>query len=187
MEKKEAMRSPSPWTIVTMALLLAACTEAGSPTHTAPQPAPFVEFDTVFIEQSGCLFDCPVFELEIFSDGRVRHSGPAFERTGGPHESRIDRRGLTQIAKALRDARLDDMRNSYQDEKDGCESRMTDLSTLSFLINRDQGRHTKSVILYAGCLGTTVPTERINALIKAIDQVTGTEALLAQRKKAGRS
>ena len=167
-----------------MALLLSACTDAGSRGHKVSKP--LTEFDEIFIEQTACLFDCPVFELEIYSDGRVRHSGPDFERTGGPHEMRIDRRGLTQIAKALREARLDDMRDSYQDEKDGCESRMTDLSTLIFHVNRDQGQRSKRVVSYAGCLGPTVPTDRINALIKAIDQVTGTGALLEQRKQAGR-
>jgi len=172
---------------MTIALLLSACADAVSRGPTAPKPTPFMDFDTLFIEQTACLFDCPVFELEIFSDGRVRHSGPAFERTGGPHELRIDRRGLTQIAKALRDARLDEMRGSYQDEKDGCESRMTDFSTLIFHVSRAQGQRNKRVVSYAGCLGPTVPTDRINALIKAIDQVTGTGALLEQRMQVGRS
>lgn len=131
-----------------MALLLSACSEAGSRGREAPKPTPFVDFDTLFIERSACLFDCPVFELDIASDGRVRHSGPAFERTGGPHDSRIDEHGLAQIAKALRDARVDGMRATYQDEKDGCESRMTDMSTLSLHVSRDQGRRNKNVILY---------------------------------------
>jgi hypothetical protein len=121
-----------------MALLLAACTDAGSGGRKAPKPTSFMDFDTLTIEQSACLFNCPVFELEIFSDGRVRHSGPAFEKSGSPHESRIDGCGLTQIAKALRDARVDGMRDSYQDEKDGCESRMTDMSTLSLHVSRDR-------------------------------------------------
>lgn len=167
-----------------MALLLSACTDARSRGPKAPEP--FTDFDTLTIEQSACLFNCPVFEVEIFSDGRVRHSGPAFEQTGGPLELRIDRRGLTQIAKALRDARVDEMRGSYQEEKDGCQSRMTDLWTLSLQVSRGQGRRSKGVVLYAGCYGPTVPTERINALIKAIDQVTGTAALLEQRKQARR-
>jgi hypothetical protein len=58
------------------------------------------------IDQSACLFDCPVFEVRIFSDGRVCHSGATFEHTGSTHEFRIDRRGLTKIVQALRDAIL---------------------------------------------------------------------------------
>lgn len=164
---------------VTRRAAIAALVTAPAVAAASPSPSPSTG-------RSACLFDCPVFEVDISSDGRVRHSGPAFERTGGPHESRLDERGLTQIAKALSDARVDGMRDSYQDEKDGCESRMTDMSTLSLHVSRDQRRRNKNVILYVGCLGPTVPTERFNALIETIDQVTGTWALLEQRKQAGR-
>jgi hypothetical protein len=176
------MKSSHTWIILTAALLLSACSGADPSGRMAPTP--FKDFDVLTAGQSACLFDCPVFEVEIFSDGRVRHSGPSFERTGGPHESRIDRRGLAQIAKALRDARIDEMRNSYVNAADGCESTFTDMSTLSFSVSRGPGYPNKSVDLYVGCLGPTVPIERINALIKAIDQVTGTRALLEQRKQA---
>ncbi len=176
------MKSPCTWIVVTAALLLSACTEAGSPARKKPKP--FTDFDALTIEQSACLFDCPVFEVKIFSDGRVRHSGPSFEHTGGPDESRIDSHGLTHIAQALRHARFDDMRDSYLDGADGCEDTFTDMSTLSLSVSRGRGYRNKSVVLYTGCLGPTVPTERINVLIKAVDQVTGTGALLERRKQA---
>lgn len=175
-------RSSLTWIVITAALLLSACSDAGLRQHKAP--APFADFDVLTAEQSACLFDCPVFEVQIFSDGRVLHSGPTFEHTGGPHESRIDRHGLAQIAKALRDARIDEMRDSYRTQADGCEHSFSDMSTLSFRVIRGHGYPSKSVEFYAGCLGSRVPLERINALIKAIDQVTGTEALLDQRKQA---
>ncbi|QOL47985.1 DUF6438 domain-containing protein [Massilia litorea] len=178
------MRSARTRTILTLAALLAGCSNAGSREPKAPEP--FTDFDTLTFEQSACLFDCSVFELEIASDGRVRHSGPDFERTGGPHESRIDRRGLAQIAQALRDARVDEMRDSYQDGDEGCKGAITDMSTLSFHVTRDHGQRNKSVVLYAGCVGPTIPSARMSALIKAIDQVTGTGALLEQRKKLRR-
>lgn len=178
------MRSPHTWIILTAALLLSACLDADSRGPKAPKP--FTDFDALTVEQSACLFDCPVFMVEIFSDGQVRHSGPTFEHTGGPHASRIDRRGLAQIANALRDTRFDEMRDSYVTGADGCEETMTDMSTLSLSVSRGSGDRIKSVSLYTGCLGPTVPTERINALIKAIDQVTGTGALLEQRKQARR-
>ena len=113
----------------------------------------------------------------------MRHSGPAFELTGGPDEARIDEQGVMQISQALRDAHFDERRDSYQEEDDDCEDASTDLSTLSFSITRGRGNRNQSVILYTGCLGPNVPTERINAMIKAIDQVTGTGKLLEQRKQ----
>ena len=36
-----------------------------------------------------------------FFDGRVRHSGPTFEFTGGTDEFRIDEQGVKQISRAF--------------------------------------------------------------------------------------
>jgi hypothetical protein len=91
-----------------------------------------------------------------------------------------------QIAEALRVARVDEMRDSYQDGDAGCKGAVTDLWTMSLHLGRDHGLRNKSVVLYAGCTGPAIPSARMNALIKAIDQVTGTGALLEQRKKLRR-
>lgn len=159
--------------VIIAALQLSACSEAGRP---------FTEFETLMVEQSACLLDCPVFEVAIHADGRVRHSGPTFGSTGGPVETRLNRDGLAQIAQALRAARIDEVRDSYRGEADGCEHTFTDMSTLSVTVSRGRGQRNKSVELYTGCLGPTVPAERIDALIKAIDRVTGTGTLLEPRK-----
>jgi hypothetical protein len=172
------MRSLLASITVTAAFLLSACSDAGD--RGAQASKQFTEFDTLTVEQSPCLFECPVFEVKIFSDGRVVHSGPTFEQSGGAHESHIDRRGLEQIAKALRDARIDEMRDNYGTDADGC---MTDMSTVSFNVIRTRGYPSKRVVFDAGCVGPTIPAERINALIKAIDQVTGTGNLLEQRER----
>lgn len=175
------MRSAQTFTLLAAALLLAACTEANTDPRMAAKP--FSDFDVLTAEQSACLFDCPFFTLEIFADGRVRHSGPDFETTGGVHEARIDRSGLEHIAKALSDARIDEMRDRYAEGDDICDNSVTDMSILSFSVRRGQGKRNKSVELYTGCIGGAIPSDRINALIKAIEQVTGTEALLKQRSK----
>ncbi len=173
------MTSTRYW-VLSAALLLSACSGTVPPWHQAPWP--FKEFDKVSTGQSGCYhFHCPAFDLEIHADGRVRHSGPYFDATGGSHEARIDRAGLEQIASALRTARFDEMRDSYQSAADGCENVFSDMSDLHFSVRR--GDRMKTVQFYAGCVGPRIPTDRINALMKAIDQVTGTGALLAQRKR----
>ena len=176
------MSLPRTWTVVVAALFMSAC--SSDTPRNAPAAQPFSDFDLLTVEQSACLFDCPVFEVSIQSDGLVRHSGPSFDTTGGPITSRTDRNGLTQIAQALRDAGIDDMRDRYQSAADGCEHAISDMSTLYFMVSREQGERIKTVALDIGCIGPHVPTERINALIKAIDRVTGTGALLEQRKRA---
>lgn len=164
-----------------MALLMTACSDGGPRGNKAAKP--FSDFDTLTVEQSACLFDCPAFRVSIRSDGLIRHSGPSFESTAGLPESRTDQNGVAQIAKALRVARIDEMRDSYRNEADGCTHSFSDMPTISVTVSRGRGYHDKSVALDTGCVGPTVPTERINALIKAIDLVTGTGMLLEQRKR----
>lgn len=172
------------WVGVATALLLFVCSDSGPPGYASPEP--FTDFDSLAVDNRGCIFDCPVFEVRIFSDGRVRHSGQIFEQTGGPAEFRIGPGSLVQIANALRDAHIDEMRDRYVNEADGCASVMTDQSTLVLHVNRERGKRNKSVEVYTGCFGGSVPAERINALIAAIDHVTGTGALVERRMQASR-
>lgn len=170
------------WVGVAVALLLFVCSDSGLPGHTSPEP--FTDFETLSVDNRGCIFDCPVFEVRIFSDGRVRHSGPIFAQTGGPEEFHIGRASLVRIANALREAHIDDMRDRYVDEADGCASVMTDQSTLVLHVNRGRGKRNKSVQVYTGCFGGSVPAERINALLEAIDHVTGTGTVVERRIQA---
>ena len=141
-----------------------------------------MDFEELMVTHSNCFFfDCPVSEIVISSDGRVRHTVSTVEHTGGVHESRIDRRGLAQIAKALHDARVNEMRDSYTTQADGCVHRFMDMPTTRFNVSR--GEEYKNVTLDNGCLGPTVPTARINGLLKAINQVTDTTALLKRLKR----
>lgn len=178
------MRSRTTWIgCVAVALLLSACSDTGQ--HGRKGPKPFTEFDAVTVEQSDCFQPgCPVFEVRIFADGRVRHSGPSFDESGGPHESRVDRRGLESIARALRVARIDEMRDRYLYDDDVCQLSVNHMFILEISVTRANGYRNKSVRLYTGCIGPQVPTERITALLDAVDRVTGTDALLAQRKQS---
>ena len=134
------------------------------------------------VTHSNCFFfDCPVSEITIASDGRVHHSVSSVEHTGGVHESRIDQRGLAQIAKALHDARLNEMRDSYRTEADGCVHAFMDMPTTRLNVSR--GEAYKNVSLDGGCIGPTVPTDRINALLETVNQVTGPKALLEKLKR----
>jgi len=169
------------WIVITATGLMSACSHDSQRENKAVKP--FSDFDLLTVAQSPCLFDCPVFELNIHGDGRIRHSGPAFDNTGGPVESRTDRDGLMQLANALRSARIDEMRDRYQTEEDGYAHHMSDMPTLHFMVIRGQGNRIKRVTLDVGCMGLDVPTERIKTLTEAIDLVAGTGALLEKRKR----
>ncbi|MGX9221717.1 DUF6438 domain-containing protein (plasmid) [Massilia varians] len=168
--------------VATLNLMVSAWPEGNLNSNEAAMPSS--DFETLTIERSGCLFDCPAFDISIRSDGLVRHSGPRFDNTGGPIESRIDRNGLAQIAMALRVARIDEMRDSYQSKTDGCKNLFSDMPTIYLWVSWKQENRHKSVFLDAGCVGPAVPAERLDALIKTVDQVVGSSFLLEQRKRA---
>lgn len=166
--------------LVAVALFGNAWADNGS--YTDEAALPFNGFDVLTVEQGPCLFNCPTFTVSIHSDGLVRHFGPSFDHTGGPAESRAERQGLEQIAKALRVARIDEMRDTYNSKADGCEHLFSDMATVVLTASQRQGLQTKRVVLNTGCVGAAVPTKRIAELINAISQITGTRVLLERRK-----
>ena len=79
------MRSLRTCVIVNAALLLSACSDARG--RESDPLGKFGDFDELTVTHSNCFrFDCPVLELTISSDGRVRHSISPVERTGGIYD-----------------------------------------------------------------------------------------------------
>lgn len=158
------------------AMLLSGCSNSVPPWRQAAWPVD--TFDVVYLARSACYGACPVYEVEVFGDGRVRYTGEAFVKTAGVREARIDARSVAQLATAVRAARFDTMRSGYQDEADGCAPVPTDMPSLTIAVKRD-GR-TQSVNYYFGCRGPDIPSARIVSLAGAIDQLAGTAALVGQ-------
>jgi len=162
---------------------LSACQDAGG--RQANAPTTFTDFEEIMVTHSNCFrFDCPIAEIVVSSDGRVRHTLPGVDDTGAVHESRIDQHGLAQITKALHDARVNEMRDRYTMQADGCVHGFLDMPTTRLNVSR--GEKYKNVTLDNGCIGPTVPTERINSLVKTINEVTGTTTLLERLKQVRR-
>ncbi len=168
------MRRQGIWITAAAALLLTGCSDSVPPWRQAPWPVE--RFDVVYLGRSACYGECPVYEVEVFGDGRVRYTGEAFVKTTGVHETRIDRRAVGQLAQAIRTARFDMLRRSYQDENDGCENVITDAPSLTLAVKR--GGRTRSVHYYFGCEGRDIPSARIVSLAGTIDRLAGTRALV---------
>jgi hypothetical protein len=87
-------------------IAVSACTDAGSLARKKPKP--FADFDVLTIDQSINRPACstaPSSKSGFFlTGGCVIPARPS--STGGTHECRIDRCGLTHIAQVLRDAIL---------------------------------------------------------------------------------
>ena len=63
----KVMKSSCTWGIVAVASLLSACTDTDSPG--GKKATLLTDWDALTIEQSACLFDCPVFKVNIFLTG----------------------------------------------------------------------------------------------------------------------
>lgn len=159
-----------------------ACQDAGGQANASKT---FSDFEEVMVTHSNCFFfNCPIAEIVISSDGQVRHTLPGIDDTGAVHKSRIDQHSLAQITKALHDARLDEMRDRYTTQADGCVHGFMDMPTTRLKVSR--GEKYKNVTLDNGCIGPTVPTGRVNSLVKTINEVTGTTSLLERLKQVRR-
>ena len=169
------MRMQGIWIAAAAALLLSGCSDSVPPWRQAPWPLD--SFEVVYLARSACYGECPVYEVEVFGDGRVRYTGEAFVKTTGVHETHIDQRALAQLAKAIREARFGTLRTRYQDEADGCETVFTDNPSLTLAVKRD-GK-IRSVNYYFGCRGG-IPSARIVSLARTIDQLASTRALVGK-------
>jgi len=165
------MRTTSIWIAATAALLLSGCSGSVPPWRQAHWPAE--GYEVVYLARTACFGTCPVYEVEVFADGRVRYTGEEHVKTSGTHEARISPDAVRQLAVAMRAARFDTLRSSYQDVDDGCDRLFTDAPSLTIGMKRD-GR-TKGVNYYGGCSGPAVPSARIRALANTIDQIAGTK------------
>lgn len=170
------MRNQTTWLAAAAALLLSGCADSVPPWQQAPWPVD--GYDVVYLARSACYGTCPVYEVEVFADGRVRFTGEEHVRATGVHETRLPLRAVTEVAAAVHAARFDTLGTSYQDADDGCRDLFTDASSLTIGVKRE-GR-TARVNYYVGCSGPDVPAARIHTLAEAIDRIAGTRAFIGE-------
>jgi hypothetical protein len=166
------MKIQAKWRAAAAALLLSGCSDGVPPWQRAPWPVEGV--DVVYLARSACYGTCPVYEVEVFADGRVRYTGEEQVRVTGEHAARLPTRAVTELVAAVHAARFDTLRGSYQDADDGCRELFTDAPSLTIAVKR-AGR-LEHVNYYTGCSGPAVPSARIRALADTIDRIAGTQA-----------
>lgn len=160
--------------LLAFAVLFAGANLAAS--AAAPVTTPAVQFDAISLQRTACRGSCPVYSVSIFSDGRVRYVGHWNVDVTGLRESTITAQDVERVRTALVHATFPALRNQYQLKEDGCADEMTDLPGV--LLSLEQGGKKKSVYLYGGCSGPTVPTAELEALAAAIDSVAKTTDLI---------
>lgn len=122
-------------------LFLLVCHVAGA----QPQPTEIAATDTagrvIALETTPCRGTCPVQQLTVYADGRVRYVGQEYTDRLGTYELRLPEREVVRLKKCFRDARFFDFNTSYQ-------AKVSDLPS-TYLTFSDGGR-THTVLDYYG-------------------------------------
>jgi len=170
------MRIQAKWLSAAAVLLLSGCSDSVPPWERAPWPVD--GFEVVYLARSACYGTCPVYDVEVFADGRVRYTGEEHVKATGVHETRLSPHAVTELAAAVHAARFNKLAASYQDAADGCRDMFTDASSLTIGVKR--GGRTARVNYYNGCSGPGVPSARIRTLADSIDRIAGTRAFIGE-------
>lgn len=162
------MRKSVPF-VLALAITMAASIQADV---TAPPSSgvPELKFNSVVMYRSVCYGPCPIYEVQIFSDGRVTFKGEQHVHSKGVRNARIAASDVAFLGQAL--ARIDflNLHERYRFVPDGCKSSATDNPTVDIVVT--VGKVKKHVSYYYGCGGLEVGP-RIDWLSKTIDEVSG--------------
>lgn len=69
-----------------------------------------VKFKTIQLERTMCFGECPVYKVEILSDGTVYYNGEMFVEKIGKHSWQIDEANIEKLNKAIKYYRYFDIR-----------------------------------------------------------------------------
>lgn len=69
-----------------------------------------MKFKTIQIERTMCFGECPVYKVEILSDGTVNYNGESFVEKKGKHSWQIDAATIEKLNKAIKYYRYFDIR-----------------------------------------------------------------------------
>ncbi len=103
----------------------------------------------VRMERGGCYGLCPIYSVEIESDGKVTFDGKFYTKTTGKAEARISPRQIEQIVKAIKGADFFSIDDAYGWDSGNCPSLATDMPNV--ILHIRLGDREKTVRHYLGC------------------------------------
>lgn len=152
-------------------LLLAGCT------HSAPAPdasvpattAAPVSASTVMasLERTPCFGRCPVYKVEVFSDGRLRWEGFRDVGTKGVAEAQLNEAQLGQVREAFAAAKYLDLAGNF-----ACRE-TTDMPSAKTFYS--DGKRSKSIDHYYGC-ESTPGVATLKTLEDGLDEILQTDS-----------
>lgn len=141
----------------------------------AEQPADATrpEIKSVKLQRTACYGTCPVYTVEISSDGMVKYVGNEHVAKLGNQSANVGRDEFEFLVAAIRRVKFLSLRDTYSGPKDGCEGISTD--SPSIIISVQTNDTQKTVDYYGGCVGLELGIlDRIYWLADTIDEVAGT-------------
>jgi len=159
-----------------LVLLVAACSSGNSE---RPTSAPVLtKFDVVTLQRTACYGQCPIYSVEVRSNGEVKYVGEEFVKVKGARQTSMPVANIELLAAAVRHVRFEQMQEKYQFEQDGCVSLPTDHPSISISVTTAGVK--KTVVFYTGCHGPNVPAEDLMWLANTIDVMARTGPLINQ-------
>jgi len=135
-------------------------------------------FDAITLERTPCYGTCPVYRVEVSSDGMVKYEGKSDVAVKGLQTHMVSSSDIDFLREAIKRIHFSELRSTYENSNDGCKEVWTDMSTIT--IQTISGSSRKKVIYYVGCRGLSV-LGRIAWLADTIDEVAGTARWVGPR------
>lgn len=128
--------------------------------------------DSITLERTACFGTCPMYKIDITSDGTVTFKGERFTKTTGIAKGKISVADFRQLVSEFEKINYFSLPDSYAPGTPVCPQMITDMPSANTSI-RLKGK-TKSVAHYYGC-GDKGALAQLTALEKKIDEVAGTQ------------
>jgi len=147
------------------------CSHSGRDSDTSSAAAtPPLVFDSVLLHRSNCLGTCPVYDVEVYGDGRVLYSGESFVAVTGSREGKIPPSSVDFIRRSLEQIDFLNLRDSYAHERDGCKVVAQEYPTAEITFRRFP--IVKHIVYYYGCMGSP-NADHVAWIARTIDDVAG--------------
>jgi Domain of unknown function (DUF6438) len=133
----------------------------------------------VTLERTICFGNCVPYKLSIDSEGKVIFEGFDKTKSEVTAEGKITHQQVKELIKEFEKADFFELKDSYQDEKDGCTWLVTDHP--SEIISIQINGKTKKINHYFGC-GAGTPTKILGELGSKIDEIVETKRWIGERE-----
>ena len=101
------------------------------------------------MERTGCLGRCPVYTLNIQSNGKLVFNGLRNTETHGKTEINLSKEKTNQIINEINKAKFFNLKDSYDRYSGNCPSMVTDHPTVTISIELNERK--KTIVHYLGC------------------------------------